>query len=112
MVEITLQPGAQFPWHTHPGPALVAVIEGDDDGAFVFTYADDCVDRPYEVGEAFVDLGQDVHMAHNPSETDETVVIATFLAAPDPDGDDPRLTVPVPAPEGAALDDQCGVDRG
>jgi hypothetical protein len=111
VLEITIQPGAQFPWHTHPGPVLVAITDGVDNGdAFVFIFADDCVERPYEAGQAFVDLGKDVHMAYNPSD-EPTVVIATFLAAPDADADDPRLTVPVPGDEGQALDDKCGIER-
>jgi hypothetical protein len=105
-VEIPIQPGAVFPWHTHPGPVLAAVVDGDDDGAFVYIYADDCVERPYEVGEAFVDPGGDnVHMAYNPSETEETVVIATFLGVPDEGG----LTLPVD--EGDELDARCGIER-
>ena len=100
VLEITVQPGARFPWHTHPGPVLVAVKEGD----FEFIFADDCVRRPYEAGEAFVDLGKDVHMARNPGET-ETVLIATFLAAPD----EGLLTVPVDPEEGAALDEECEI---
>ena len=27
--KITVQPGAQFPWHTHPGPVFVTVAEGE-----------------------------------------------------------------------------------
>jgi quercetin dioxygenase-like cupin family protein len=108
VVEITIQPGAAFPWHTHPGPVLATVAEGDEDGAFVYVYADDCVERPYEVGEAFVDPGGDnVHMAYNPSETDATVVVATFLGVPV----DVGLTQPVEANEGAALDERCGIER-
>jgi quercetin dioxygenase-like cupin family protein len=108
VVRITIQPGAAFPWHTHPGPVLATVAEGDEDGAFVYVYADDCVERPYEVGEAFVDPGGDnVHMAYNPSETDATVVVATFLGVPV----DVGLTQPVEANEGAALDERCGIER-
>jgi hypothetical protein len=107
VVKITIQPGAAFPWHTHPGPVLATVIEGDDD-AFVYVYADDCVERPYEVGEAFVDPGSDnVHMAYNPSETQETVVLATFLGV----AKDGPLTLPVDAEQGAKLDDRCGIER-
>lgn len=108
VVEITVQPGAAFPWHTHPGPVLATVTEGDQDGAFVYIYPDDCVERPYEVGEAFVDPGGDnVHMAYNPSDAEETVVVATFLGVPD-EGD---LTLPVDENEGAQLDERCGIER-
>jgi predicted metal-dependent enzyme (double-stranded beta helix superfamily) len=107
VVEITIQPGAQFPWHIHPGPVLATVVEGDDEGAFVFVYGDDCVERPYEVGEAFVDPGDSVHMAYNPSADEETVVIATFLGVPA----EGELTQPVDETEGVDLDRRCGIDR-
>lgn len=108
VLEITIQPGAAFPWHTHPGPVLATVVEGDDQGAFVYVYADDCVERPYEVGEAFVDPGDSIHMAYNPSETEETVVIATFLDVPD----EGPLTLPLDEErEGAELDQRCGIER-
>ena len=42
-------------WHTHPGPALVAVVKG------ALTYQDAATNRcnsiPYEPGEGFVDRG-------------------------------------------------------
>ena len=104
VLRITIQPGAQFPWHTHPGPVLVAVTEGGNGDAFTFVFADDCVERNYAVGEAFVDLGQDVHTAYNPNE-DPTVVIATFLGADGP------LTVPVSPAEEEALDAKCFGDE-
>jgi quercetin dioxygenase-like cupin family protein len=69
----TIQPGAWFPWHTHPGPVLAAVAQGE----LVFIYADDCERRSYGEGSAFVDPGL-VHTAYNPSDA-ETVVIATVL---------------------------------
>jgi quercetin dioxygenase-like cupin family protein len=105
VVEITVQPGARFPWHTHPGPVLVAVTAGE----LIYVYGDDCVERPYPEGKAFVDPGGDnVHTAFNPSEDDETVVIATFLDAPD-EGD---LTVPVEQATQEELDQRCGMEAG
>lgn len=100
VLRLTVQPGARFPWHTHPGPVLVAVAEGE----FGYVYADDCV-RRYYVQTAFVDPGFDnVHMGYNPSETEETVLIATFLGAPAAG----PLTIPVSPEEGEALDAKCG----
>jgi hypothetical protein len=79
-VRVTFQPGAVFPWHTHPGPVLITVAEGD----FVYALADDCIDRWYPAGTAVIDAGfGNVHMAYNPSLSDETVVYATFLGVPD-----------------------------
>jgi hypothetical protein len=43
VARITVQPGAQFPWHTHPGPVIVNVTHGE----LVYVRADDCVERPY-----------------------------------------------------------------
>ena len=101
--EIVIPPGAAFPWHTHPGPVLAAVADGAEEGAFVYVYADDCVERPYEVGEAFIDPGDSVHTAYNPSD-EETVVIATFLGV----GEGEPLTQPVQdAEEAHALNEAC-----
>jgi quercetin dioxygenase-like cupin family protein len=102
VLRITVQPGARFPWHTHPGPVLVAVTDGE----MVYVYADDCVRRHYPQ-TAFVDPGfENVHAAYNPSDTDEAVLIATFLGAPviGP------LTIPVTPEQGAALDARCGLE--
>jgi quercetin dioxygenase-like cupin family protein len=72
-----IQPGAQFPWHTHPGPVIVNVAQGE----LVYVQASDCVHRPYPTGTAFVDPGNNVHSAFNPT-TVETVIVATFLDFP------------------------------
>jgi quercetin dioxygenase-like cupin family protein len=99
--EFTIQPGAMFPWHTHPGPVFAAVAEGD----LVFIYGDDCIERPYAEGEAFVDPGL-AHTAYNPSDTEETVVIATVFGV---DAGDPPSTA-VDADEAEALNKACGTD--
>jgi quercetin dioxygenase-like cupin family protein len=102
VVRITVQPQARFPWHTHPGPVLVAVNQGE----LVYVYADDCRERPYPAGTGFVDPGGgNVHTAFNPTD-EETVLIATFLGAPASGG----LTLPVAPEEGAALDQSCGLE--
>ena len=69
-----MQPGAQFHWHTHPGPVIVNVTQGE----LVYVRADDCVERPYTAGTAFNDPGRgNVHTAFNPTDG-ETVLVATF----------------------------------
>ena len=98
--EFTIEPGAWFHWHTHPGPVLAAVAEGD----LVFIYADDCVERAYNEGDAFVDPGV-VHTAYNPGE-EETTVIATVLGVAE--GAPPAT--PVPPAEGEALNEACGTE--
>ena len=73
----TIQPGAQFPWHSHAGPVFVNVVEG----TLVFVETD-CSERPYPTGTAFVDAGHGhVHSAYNPT-GGETVIVATFFEAP------------------------------
>jgi quercetin dioxygenase-like cupin family protein len=78
VARFTVQPGAQFPWHTHRGPVVVNVVEGE----LVYVEADDCVEREYPAGTAFVDPGHGhVHTAFNPTD-DVTVFVATFFEAP------------------------------
>jgi quercetin dioxygenase-like cupin family protein len=73
----TIQPGAQFPWHSHAGPVVVNVVEG----TLVFVETD-CSEEPYPTGTAFVDPGHGhVHSAFNPT-GGETVIVATFFEAP------------------------------
>ena len=65
VARFTVQPGAQFPWHSHAGSVVVNIV----DGALVYVGADDCVEREYPAGTAFVDLGHgDVHTAFNPTD--------------------------------------------
>lgn len=103
VVRFTIQPGALFPWHTHPGTVLITVTEGD----FAFIFADDCVNRKYGPGDALVDPGDTVHTALNPSRTEETEVVAVLLGVP---ADGP-LTIPVDEERNAALDAECGIER-
>ncbi len=96
MAEIKVQPGAAFPWHTHPGPVIVTVKEGE----LTYVYADDCRDRTYPEGSAFVDPGYgNIHSAYNATDK-VTVVMATFLDVPTegpltiPTGEVPGRCVP------------------
>ena len=87
---ITVQPGARFPWHTHPGPVVANVAQGE----LTYIGADDCVEHTYQAGTAFIDAGGDhVHTAVNRGNV-PTVVVATFFKAPETG----PLTIPVSAP--------------
>jgi quercetin dioxygenase-like cupin family protein len=102
--EVTVQPGAMFPWHTHPGMSIGMITQGE----FVYIYAEDCVERSYPAGTAFVDPGFDnVHMALNPHAEEETVIIATAFGVPD----EGPYTIPIDEDEAAILDEQCGIER-
>jgi quercetin dioxygenase-like cupin family protein len=72
----TLVDGAQFPWHTHPGPVVVNVFQGE----LKYVAADDCKERVYRAGDAFIDAGGD-HV-HTAIANGPTVLVATFFGAP------------------------------
>ena len=80
VAKATWEPMGTTGWHTHPGPAIVTITEGE----LELVNARDCVARTYTAGEAFIDPGQgNVHTATNPSETDSAAVYVTFLGVPD-----------------------------
>jgi quercetin dioxygenase-like cupin family protein len=90
VARFTVQPGARFPWHTHPGPVVVNIVSGE----LVYVPADDCSERTYSAGTAFVDPGHGhVHTALNRT-SGVTVFVATFYEAP---AEGPLL-IPAPAP--------------
>lgn len=101
VIEFTIQPGAVFPWHTHPGTVLISLAEGE----LGFIFAEDCVERRLAPGTAMVDPGNATHTARNTGDV-PAVVIATLLGAPAEGG----LTLPVAAEEAAALDERCGIE--
>ena len=90
VARFTVQPGAQFPWHSHAGPVIVNVTQGE----LVYVGADDCTERSYPAGTAFVDAGHGhVHTAFNPTD-EETILVATFFEAPEQG----PLLIPADAP--------------
>ena len=95
VLKITFRPGNNqphdvIPWHTHPGPAIVAVAAGE----LTITNASDCVPRVYAAGQAFLDPGgTNVHRADNLGDKD-AVVYVTFLGIPA--GSGPTLPVENP----------------
>jgi quercetin dioxygenase-like cupin family protein len=80
VAKVTWDPEGTSGWHTHPGPVIVSVAEGEVE----LINERDCIARTYTAGEAFIDPGQgNVHVASNPSTTDIAVAYATFLGVPD-----------------------------
>ena len=78
-VKYTVQPGAQFPWHSHYGPVIVNIISG----SLTYVPEGSCHEKTYSAGQAFVDAGHGhVHSAYNPG-TEPMVFIATFFEAPE-----------------------------
>jgi len=78
VARITVQPGVAFPLHTHPGPVVVTVVEGE----LTYVEAGTCEERIYPAGTAFVDTGRDVHSAFG-SSSGVTTLVATFFGAPE-----------------------------
>jgi hypothetical protein len=75
------------------------VIVNVTSGELVYVAADDCVERAYPAGTAFVDPGHGhVHTAFNPT-GQETVFVATFFEAP---ASGPLL-IPAEAPAGCNI---------
>jgi len=93
---VTVQPGAQIPWHTHPGPVFVTIAQGE----LTYISSDGCTSRRYPAGTAFVDPGHGhVHTAVNTGDTD-AVFTATFFEAPA--GAAP-VSIPADAPAGCKV---------
>ena len=93
IARFTVQPGAKFPWHTHPGPVIVNVTQGK----LVYVDSDDCSEHAYAAGTAFIDPGHGhAHTAYNPTGA-PTVLVATFFEAPPAPA---PLLIPADAPEG------------
>lgn len=89
--EVTWEPGGTSGWHTHPGPVIVSVAEGEIE----LVNEDDCATRAYSAGEAFVAPGQgNVHVATNASDTDGAVAYVTWLGVPE--GEPPTVWVEPP----------------
>jgi quercetin dioxygenase-like cupin family protein len=78
VVKYTVQPGAQFPWHSHRGPVFVNIVSG----ALTYLPAATCHEQTYSAGQTLLDPGHGhVHTAFNPG-TEPMVFIATFFEAP------------------------------
>lgn len=100
VAKITVQPGALFPWHTHPGPIAVNVAEG----ALVYIPANDCIERYYPAGTVFFDPGRgNVHTAYNAYDG-VTVLIATYFEVP--------AEGPLTITEGIVPPENCDVEVG
>jgi quercetin dioxygenase-like cupin family protein len=74
---ITIVPGGNTGWHSHPGPVFVTIAAGTM--TFVYADAPNCTPVIYEAGDSFIDPGAGrVHIARNQGSTD-LVLSATYL---------------------------------
>ena len=91
VLQNTIQPGATFGWHSHPGPSLVIVKSG----TATFYMADDptCTPNVVQAGSGFVDDGHDTHVVRNEGSVDLVTVVVSIVPA----GFARRIDEPAPA---------------
>ena len=91
VLQNTIQPGATFGWHSHPGPSLVIVKSG----TATFYMADDptCTPQVVSAGSGFVDNGHDTHVVRNEGSVDLVTVVVSLVPA----GFARRIDEPAPA---------------
>ena len=88
VIEVTYQPGASSPAHSHPCAVLAYVAEGA-----IRSQVNDEPERVYKVGETFYETPNGVHrISANASQSEPAKLIAFFVC----DHEGP-LTVAVPA---------------
>jgi quercetin dioxygenase-like cupin family protein len=88
---ITFAPGAQFGWHSHPGPAVVNVVSGT---LTYYSARKPCTPVVHAAGTSFLDAGgTSVHNARN--EGADNLVITVFYTLPV--GAAPRIDQPAPS---------------
>jgi quercetin dioxygenase-like cupin family protein len=78
--KVTISPGGHTGWHTHPGPILAIVTEGQIKHTR-FTEKEGCVERVSGLGEAeqaFIETPNQVHMARNEGDVDAVLYITRF----------------------------------
>ena len=76
--KVTITPGGHTGWHTHPGPIVAIVTEGQINHTR-FGKKDGCIERVFGPGEseqAFVEVPNQVHMARNKGDVDAVLYIA------------------------------------
>src|SRR5688572_33110092 len=80
MQQIIIGPGGHTGWHSHPGPAIALVKNGE-----LTLYSSDdptCTGRAFGAGQGFVDSGQGhVHIGRNLT-SQNTEVWVTYLDVP------------------------------
>jgi len=80
MRQLSIAPGGNSGWHTHPGPVIVLVAQG----SVVNYHADDptCTGQKFDAGEGFVETPGDVHIVRNEDVNTPAVLVVTFLDVP------------------------------
>jgi quercetin dioxygenase-like cupin family protein len=89
MTRLTLAPGADGGWHSHPGPSIIAVNSGE---ATFYDECNDFVPQVYPAGTGFVEDAGCVHLLVNEGHVDLEVVVMQIV----PRGAPRRISEPAP----------------
>jgi quercetin dioxygenase-like cupin family protein len=87
---LTIAPGGDTGWHSHPGPVIVLVTAGT--GSFYFAADPTFTPVVYPAGTGFVEGGGDVHIFRNEGTVDLEATVL-FLV---PHGAPTRIDEPAP----------------
>jgi quercetin dioxygenase-like cupin family protein len=87
---LTIQPGGNVGWHTHPGPGFVQVIAGT--ASFYEAGNPSCLPTVLSVGQAWLDRGETTHIVRNETNAPVTILATVFV----PPGAAPRIDEPAP----------------
>ena len=88
--ELSIAPGGDTGWHSHPGPVVVLVTAGT--GSFYFVADPTFTPTVYPAGTGFVESGGDVHIFRNEGNVNLEVAVL-FLV---PHGAPTRIDEPAP----------------
>ena len=80
MRQLTIAPGGNSGWHSHPGPVFVLITQG----SVVNYHADDptCTGQIIGAGQGYLETPGDVHMVRNEDTSTTAILLATFLDVP------------------------------
>ena len=87
---LTIQPGGNVGWHTHPGPGFVQVTAGT--ASFYEAGDQSCSPTVLSVGQAWLDRGETTHIVRNETNAPVTILATLFV----PPGAVPRIDEPAP----------------
>jgi len=74
VVTVTMEPGASFVPHRHPGTVLVYVLEGEVESAL-----DDEAAKVFKAGEAWTEYAGAIHRVTRNPATDNAKILAVLL---------------------------------
>jgi quercetin dioxygenase-like cupin family protein len=78
-VQVKIEPGGSFGWHSHRAAVAVAVVAGT---LTLYDSSDPkCAPQPKKAGQGFIEAANHVHLARNEGKTVARVMVA-YLGAP------------------------------